>query len=63
MNKSNYTNDYYLKKISEIESKIEPHLNDALMSVYGEFLSLNTKSEFPLFFFLFLVVPSFQIHY
>lgn len=63
MNKNNYTNEYYLKKISKINDKIEPHLNDALIGVYGEFLSLNTKSEFPVFFLILSLLSIAQVDY
>ena len=63
MNKSGYTEEYYLKKAKEMENKADSHINDGLMSAYGSLLSLGTKSEFPLFFFCSLLLSVFQVDY
>lgn len=63
MNKNNYTTNYYLKRVSEIENKMDQHLNDALVSAYGGILSCSTKSEFPLFFIGFTLLSVIQLDY
>lgn len=63
MNKNNYTNEYYYKKIQEMDEKIDPYLNDALISEYGVLLSSITKSEFPLFFLGTALLSLAQINY
>ncbi len=63
MNKNGYTEEYYFKKIDELNSKMDPYLNDALLSTYGALLSAGTKSEFPLFFICCSILSIAQIDY
>ena len=63
MNKNGYTKEYYIKKAQEYEAKMDPYLNDALMSQYGAILSMPTKSEFPLFFIFSFLLSFAQADY
>ncbi len=63
MNKNNYTNEYYFQKIQEVDNKMDPYLNNALISAYGSVMSAGTKSEFPLFFLCSTLLSVAQINY
>lgn len=59
----NFSDEYYRKKMNEIESKMESYVNGALFSAYSAILSAGTKSEFPLVFMCSTLLAVAQIDY
>ena len=43
---NNFSDEYYAKKIMEIENKMEPWVNDTLLSAYGAGLGMLARNEF-----------------